>query len=109
MRPVNFPLHSIFRQIELSFNQNIVSPDIGFNYPYKAIIDVLLNSNNKMIECQGHAALFLKDHLGEMDPNTYIGSNIAFTERARSSKDGGTANIVGCLYIDFEIDKKGQF
>ena len=27
--PVNFPLHSILRQIDLSFNQKIISPDIG--------------------------------------------------------------------------------
>ena len=104
--PVNFPLHSIFRQIDLSFNQKIVSPDIGVNYPYKALMDILLTSNNEMIESQGYAALFLKDQPGEMDSNTYIGSNTAFTERARPTKDGGTASIEGCLYIDFGKDKK---
>ena len=104
--PVNFPLHSIFRQIDLSFNQKIVSPDIGVNYPYKAIMDILLTSNNEMIESQGYAALFLKVQPGEMDSNTYIGSNTAFTERARATKDGGTASIEGCLYIDFGKDKK---
>ena len=36
-----------------------------------------------------------------MDANTYIGSNTAFTERARPTKDGGTASVEGCLYIDF--------
>ena len=99
-------MHSIFRQIDLSFNQKIVSPDIGVNYPYKAIIDILLTSNNEMIESQGYAALFLKDQPGEMDSNTYIGSNAAFTERARATKDGGTASIEGCLYIDFGKDQK---
>ena len=40
--PVNLTLHSIFRQIELSLNQKIVSPNIGVNYPYKAMTDMLL-------------------------------------------------------------------
>ena len=103
--PVNFPLHSIFRQIDLSFNQKIVSPDIGVNYPYKAIMDILLTSNDEMVTSQGYAALFLKDQAGEMDSNTYIGSNTAFTERARLTKDGGTASIEGCLYVDFGKDQ----
>ena len=104
--PVNFTLHSIFRQIDLSFNQKIVSPDIGVNYPYKAIMDILLTSNSEMLESQGYAALFLKDRSGEMDSNTYIVSNTAFTERARPTKDGGTSSFEGCLYIDFGKDKK---
>ena len=59
-----------------------------------------------MTDSQGHAALFLKDLPGEMDSNTYIGSNTAFTERARPTKDGGTASIEGFLYIDFGKDQK---
>ena len=31
-----------FCQIDLSLNQKVVSPDIGVNYPYKAMIDLLL-------------------------------------------------------------------
>ena len=62
-----------------------------------------------MIESQACAALFLKDHPGEMDSNTYIGSNMAFMERARSANDGGTASVEGCLYIGFGIHQKGQF
>ena len=72
--PVNFPLHSIFRQIDLSFNQKIVSPDMGVNYPNKAIVNLLSTCNNEMIESQCYAALFVKYHPGEMDSNTYIGS-----------------------------------
>ena len=46
--PVNLTFHSIFRQIDLSLNQKIVSPDIGVNYPYKALIDMLLSSSTDM-------------------------------------------------------------
>ena len=41
-----------------------------------------------------------------MDSNIYIGSNTAFTERARPTKDRGTVIIEGCLYIDFGKEKK---
>ena len=43
-------------------------------------MDILLTSDSEMIESQGYAALFLKDQPGEIDSNTYIGSNTAFTE-----------------------------
>ena len=46
--PVNLTLHSIFCQIDLSLNQKIVSPDIGVNYPYKAMTDMLLSSSTNM-------------------------------------------------------------
>ena len=49
--PVNLTLHSIFHQIDLSLNQKIVSPDVGVNYPYKAMIDLLLNSSSDMEGC----------------------------------------------------------
>ena len=39
--PINLTLHSIFRQIDLSLNQKIVSPDVGVNYPYKASTDMI--------------------------------------------------------------------
>ena len=42
---VNFSLHSIFKQINLSLNQKLISPDVGVNYPYKALIDLLLGSS----------------------------------------------------------------
>ena len=40
--PVNFSMHSIFRQIDLFLNQKLISSDVGVNYPYKALIDPLL-------------------------------------------------------------------
>ena len=48
--PINFILHSMFTQGNLSLNQQIVIPDICVNYSYKAMTDILLNSTNDMIE-----------------------------------------------------------
>ena len=59
--PVNLTLHSIFRQIDLSLNQKVILPDVGVNYPYKAMIDFLLGTTTDMINSQGQAVLFHKD------------------------------------------------
>ena len=102
---MNFTLHSIFRQIDLSLNPKIVSPDVGVNYPYKAMIDLLLNSTSDMISSQGVDALFHKDQPGQMDAAVYIGGNSGYTERARLTKDGQSASLEGCLYLDFGIEQ----
>ena len=98
--PVNFTLHSIFRQVDLSLNQKLISPDVGVNYPYKALIDLFLGSNNDMILSQAQAAMFFKDQAGHLDELQYIGSNSGYTERGRPTKDGDSANVEGCLYLD---------
>ena len=98
--PINFTLHSIFRQVDLSLNQKLMSLDVGVNYPYKALIDLLLGSNNDMILSQAQAAMFFKDQAGHLDELQYIGSNSGYTERGRPTKDGNSANVEGCLYLD---------
>ena len=103
--PVNLTLHSIFRQIDLSLNQKIVSPDIGVNYPYKAMIDMLLSSPTGMTLSQGQAAYFYKDQPDAMESVSYMGGNIAFITRAQATKDGGTASLEGCLYVDSGVEQ----
>ena len=41
---VNAPLHSIFRQVDVTFQQTPLSHS-GNNYPYKAIIHTILKTN----------------------------------------------------------------
>ena len=99
--PVNLTLHSIFRQIDLSLNQKVISPDVGVNYPYKAMIDFLLGTTTDMINSQGQAVLFHKDQPEKMEMVTYLGGNPAFTYRAKKNKDGGSITLEGSLYLDF--------
>ena len=99
--PVNLTLHSIFRQIDLSLNQKVISPDVGVNYPYKAMIDFLLGTTTDMINSQGQAVLFHKDQPEKMEMVTYLGGNPVFTYRAEKTKDGGSITLEGSLYLDF--------
>ena len=99
--PVNFTLHSIFRQIDLSLNQKIVSADVGVNYPYKAMIDLLLQLNSDMLNSQAQAAFYFKDLPGYFDVVTYLGGNTGFSERSTPTKDGEEVHIEGVLFSDF--------
>ena len=39
---VNLPLHSIFRECQISLNQKVINSDTGNNYAYKAYLDTLI-------------------------------------------------------------------
>ena len=43
---VNTPLHSIFRQVDVTFQQTLSHS--GNNYPYKAYIDTILKTNENV-------------------------------------------------------------
>jgi hypothetical protein len=42
--PINLPLHTVFSQVDVSLKQTHLS-HTGINYPYKAYIDTILQSN----------------------------------------------------------------
>ena len=48
--PINFPLNTFFRQVDLSLNQKVVSSEISVNFPFKNILDLLLTSSSDMLE-----------------------------------------------------------
>ena len=40
-----------------------------------------------------------------MESASYLGGNTGFIMRAEPTKDGGTASLEGCLYVDFGVDQ----
>lgn len=53
----NLSLHSLFRQVDVSLNQQVMTSNVGVNYPYKAMLDVLLgyghDSRESMVQSEG--------------------------------------------------------
>ena len=57
---VNLPLYTIFRQVDLTFQQTPLS-HTGTNYPYKAYIDTILKTSKASQEGVLTSQLFYKD------------------------------------------------
>ena len=66
---VNLALHSMFRQVDVMLEQKVISPDIGTSYPYKAMLDVLLQTNANHPQLQ--VELFFKDDATVMDATNH--------------------------------------
>ena len=111
----NMILHSLFRQVDVSLQQKVISPEIGVNYPYKAILDVLLNYGHEVQGSQLQAEGFYKDNGlvttergedGELDekhiPAPKEPTNFNFGEVLRwgLTDNNETLTLEGPLHVD---------
>ena len=64
--PVNLFLHSLFSQVDVSLNERLISPSTN-TYPYRAMIETLLNYGEEAKTSQLSMAMFYKDTPGKMD------------------------------------------
>ena len=70
---VNVPLHNIFRQVDVTFQQTPLS-HTGTNYSYKAYIDTIQKNSKTTQECVLTSQLFYKGN-GEETSDAKTGSN----------------------------------
>ena len=63
--PINNVLHSLFNQVDVQLQQQLVST--GQNYGYKAYMETLLQFGSDAKESQLQAQCFIKDKAGYMD------------------------------------------
>ena len=95
---VNAPLHSIFRQVDVTFQQTPLSHS-GNNYPYKAYMDTILKTNE--IDQTGilTSQLFYKDN-GQDTSDAKTGSNSGLFARCTATLGGKIVDLEGPLLID---------
>jgi len=104
--PVNHLLHSMFNQIDVYFNQKLVSPPNNA-YAYRAYIEALLNYSAAAKTSHLTSCLWDADTPGMMDEHTTSGTpNPALIRRAKYIYDGRELDLLGHLHCDvFNQDK----
>jgi hypothetical protein len=75
---VNLWMHSLFSDVSVSLNENLVSPLTSL-YPYRAYIEILLSYGTAAKESQLTGAMWYKDTPGYQDKRTT--DNKGFTSR----------------------------
>ena len=95
---VNTPLHSIFRQVDVTFQQTPLSHS-GNNYPYKAYIDTILKTNENVQKGELTSQLFYKDAGPDTD-DAKTGPNSGLFNRSLATKGGKVVDLEGSLLID---------
>ena len=64
--PVNLWMHSLFSDVSVSLNENLVSPPTSL-YPYRAYIEILLSYGPAAKESQLTGVMWYKDTPGHQE------------------------------------------
>ena len=89
---VNATLHSIFRQVDVTFQQTPLSHS-GNNYPYKTYIDTILKTNESVQKGELTSQLFYKD-VGPDTDNAKSGPNSGLFNRYLATEGGKVVDLL---------------
>lgn len=95
--PVNYFLHALFSQVDVYFNQKLVSVN-GNTYPYRAYIETLLNYDDAAKKTHQSSALWVNDTAGQMDKSE--DENAGLKERRRYFTDSHAVDMMGHIHGD---------
>ena len=98
---VNNAMHSLFRQVDVSLNQQVVTATVGVNYPYKSLIDVLLNHGEGQTG-RLMSSGYYKDQAYAMDT---IAGNSGHLMRKNLAQQG-IVDFEGVLHVDIAQQPK---
>ena len=100
---VNLFLHSLFSQVDVSLNERLISPSTN-TYPYRAMIETLLNYGEDAKASQLSMAMFYKDTPGKMDAVNPTAendvANMGLKARYEFTKGSDTVDMTGPIHSD---------
>ena len=101
--PVNLFLHSLFSQVDVSLNERLISPSTN-TYPYRAMIETLLNYGEEAKTSQLSMAMFYKDTPGKMDVANPVAADDATNKglkvRYDFTKESQIVDMMGPIHSD---------
>jgi len=99
--PINNWLHSLFSQVDLSLNGELVTSSNN-TYPYRCYLETLLSYGQEAKKSQLQSSLWFVDEPGKFaktDPAA-ADTNSALKSRARISGKSKTVDLIGRLHLD---------
>jgi hypothetical protein len=98
----NLPLQTLWRQVDISLQQNVINSKVGTNYAYKAYLDVLLNNTTDVMKNQLTSQLFIKDIAQTFDSPI----NNGYRGRKKNTSKGKEIQLEGPIYIDIGAQER---
>ena len=91
--PVNYFLHSLFKQVDVYLNGKQVTPAMG-TYAYRAYIETLLNYDVSAKESQFSSALYYKDTATKMNETGSLPSSQTINYKNVSDQNASLKNYI---------------
>ena len=99
--PINNVLGSLWSQVDVSLQQQVITSAVGTNYPYKAYLDTMLvsgyDAENKL-----QAQMFYHDSNMQFpeDNDPLLGINMGLIQRATRFKESNIVDMEGPIFMD---------
>lgn len=104
---VNYPIASIFSQLDVTLGDRLISQSNNC-YPYRAMIETLLNYSGETLASQFTMGGFYKDTPGQMDSTVRAdpAPNMGFALRAKLTAGSRAVELLGHLHTDLFFQEK---
>lgn len=104
--PVNLWLHSLFSQVDVVLNGQVISAP-NHTYPYRAYLETLCSYGGDAKSSQLSSLLFAKDTPGQMDTATLVaGGNQGLRTRQTETAVSHKVNMMGRLHADIFMQER---
>ncbi|XP_073673531.1 uncharacterized protein F54H12.2-like [Garra rufa] len=102
---INYPGATIFSQVDVSLGDRLISQSSS-TYPYRCIIESLLNYSKDALESLFSAGLFFKDTAGHMDETDPVGRNAGLTKRSLYTTGSKVVELLAPIHSDIFFQEK---
>ena len=102
---INYPGCSLFSQVDVMLGDTLISHSSN-TYPYRGIIESLLNYGTDTLHTQFGCGLFVKDSCGAMDSTDPAGENTGFGRRATHAAESKIVELTAPLHTDMFFQEK---
>lgn len=102
---INYPGACIFSQVDVSLGDRLVSQSSN-TYPYRCIVEALMNYGKDTLESNFSPGLFYKDTAGHMDITDPAGANAGLTKRAAFTNASNIVELLAPIHSDIFFQEK---
>ena len=102
---IHYPGATIFSQVDISLGDRLISQSSN-TYPYRSIIDCLMNYDKHTLETLFSARLFYKDTAGHMDVVDPADTNEGLTKRATFTNTSNVVELLTPIHSDIFFQEK---
>lgn len=102
---VNYPGCSLFSQVDIQLGDRLVT-QASNTYPYRGVIECLLNYSPETLNSQFAAALFVKDTAAHMEVTDPEGTNDGLKQRSANTVLSSTVDIITPIHSDMFFQEK---
>ncbi len=102
---INYPGATIFSQVDVTLGDRLISQSSS-TYPYRCIIESLINYGKDTLESVFSAGLFHKDTAGHMDVQDPAGHNAGLSKRSGYTSESKEVELLAPIHSDIFFQEK---